>query len=143
MQEEHNLQALLPFGYIEGVEGRLSDAEFECAMQAEEDDDLEHETFGQDDYSMSDQESAEEEEWHTVRRQACDRNSLWRLWLRGALVDDPRVENLLQNYSEDPEDWPVDPWAVKPADRVKLARRCVFCDLRLAIHACAWMTTFC
>lgn len=67
-------------------------------------------------------------EWREQRRKVpCDRNSLWRLWLRGCPATDSRVERLLQDYGQSLDDWPVDPWKVKAADRLQLARRCAFC----------------
>ena len=127
VQANHNLQALLPSGYVEGVGTRLSDEDFHRFMQAGED--AEDDEFGNDVTGMAHQaaQPADGEGWRTQRREAPrDRNSLWKLWLRGVSVQDSRVQRLLQDYGGDDDDWPIDPWAVKPTDRVQLAHKCVF-----------------
>lgn len=88
--------------------------------------------FGEDDTGMAYQAAQPDggEGWRTQRRQAPrDRNSLWRLWLRGVPVHDSRVQALLQPYPETAGDWTINPWAVKPDDRLQLARKYAFCDL--------------
>ena len=118
LQEEYDLQGLLPVGYLEGVPERLSAADFAEYMAA---------GAYQGSGAEHDEDNAEGVDgvWHEVRRQpACDRNSLWRLWLQGCAKDSSQVQRLLQDYEVDPEGWQIDPWTVQAADRVDLACKC-------------------
>jgi hypothetical protein len=129
LQEEYNLQALLPYGYIEGHLERLSHEEFEMFMRGDlEELFLRGGALEQGENAVNG--ANVDPGWTEVRRrQVGDRSSLWRMWLQGLKSTDPRVKALLQPYEFNaqeyhPEEIPIDPWTLSTAERKSLSERC-------------------